>query len=512
MGRIFALLLATFVLSLLSCQPKDSIHIDYLGQKAPGMVATLFAPGLISTANFEHSSPAFSPDGRLVLWTVVDQAYRASLYQMSYEQGKWSAPYRPSFADTTSDDYYPSFSIDGKRLFFSSRRKAPRGYPATKDMRIWQVERNQDGWGQALPVDTTISKGEEYAQSVTQNGTLYFSSPRKGSTSWNLWKAEKTNRGFIQPVLLPYNINSVDYEEGPYIAPDESFLIFESQRPEGIAESLDLYICFRTKEGQWGMPQNMGPKINSASAERFARVSPDGKYFFFGSNRNMSATNVGFDIYWIDAKVIDELRQAQPAETKIKQALGDQILEALNENQVSKASEGLKKWLDFYSNSLDATLIYSSLLRRQKQYVQAEQLLAKAFQWKNHSRIVIEQALIKYGLNQDQEAVRLLAPVLSKGDQLRQQYIYVSNALLEMAKFESSEVYFQQAMAISYNRFEYQRRARRYALLGEKNRAFEHLNKALEEGLDSKQELENDPELEVLKSDARFEALLNKLK
>ena len=47
----------------------------------------------------------------------------------------------------------------------------------------------------------------------------------------------------------------------------------------------------------------MGPKINTEKSERFAGLSPDMKYLFFGSDRNGNS-----DIFWIDAKVIDELR------------------------------------------------------------------------------------------------------------------------------------------------------------------------------------------------------------
>jgi hypothetical protein len=52
----------------------------------------------------------------------------------------------------------------------------------------------------------------------------------------------------------------------------------------------------------------MSPKINSKYSDRFARVSPDGKYLFFGSNRRQLTDNLYFDVYWNDAKVIDELR------------------------------------------------------------------------------------------------------------------------------------------------------------------------------------------------------------
>ena len=108
-------------------------------------------------------------------------------------------------------------------------------------------------------------------------------------------------------MLLPAGINSDGYEDGPCIAPDESYLIFESGR-DGADGSLDLFIVFKDADGQWGTPVNMGPEINTAGYERFPRLSPDGKYFFFASDRNKGADRVGYDMFWIDAKVIEALR------------------------------------------------------------------------------------------------------------------------------------------------------------------------------------------------------------
>ncbi len=78
----------------LSCTFQSNKQIDYLGQQPPGRVAKVFAPALISTDSMEHSAPAFSPDGTVVLWTVVTGVYRAFLLEMKYEQGKWTAPRR----------------------------------------------------------------------------------------------------------------------------------------------------------------------------------------------------------------------------------------------------------------------------------------------------------------------------------------------------------------------------------------------------------------------------------
>jgi Tol biopolymer transport system component len=277
----------------------------YLGQPLPGDIPVLFAKGIVSTDSIEHSAPAFSPDGKRVLWTVINRPQPAFILESRFENGVWTVPTKTSFSSADADDFYPSFSIDGKTLLFSSRRKSPPGYPVNKDMGIWKVERKGNDWGAPMPFDTTVSTGVEYAHSISRNGTIYFSFRKDGGRTFDIACAKKQGDHYLPIEILPAGINSTSYEDGPYIAPDESYLIFESGRPGGVENSIDLYISFKKKDKKWSAPLNMGSKINTKSAERFGKVSPDGKYFFFGSNRD----GIFFDIFWMDAGIIKELRK-----------------------------------------------------------------------------------------------------------------------------------------------------------------------------------------------------------
>lgn len=100
---------------------------------------------------------------------------------------------------------------------------------------------------------------------------LFFDKPASG---FNICMAKKWEQGYAKPVRLPFNINGIRYEDGPFVAPDGSFAIFESDRPEAIDGSLDPYITFRKEQRQWTLPVNMAPAVNSGFAERFARLSP----------------------------------------------------------------------------------------------------------------------------------------------------------------------------------------------------------------------------------------------
>ena len=80
-------------------------------------------------------------------------------------------------------------------------------------------------------------------------------------------------------------------------------MIWDSDRAGGHGAT-DLYISFRMPDGTWGLPVNMGDKINTASSEMFASVSPDSKTLFFCRYENFDKG----DIYWVDAKLIESLR------------------------------------------------------------------------------------------------------------------------------------------------------------------------------------------------------------
>ncbi len=499
------------IIFLIGCSSKETVNFNYLDQEPPGMEAKTFAPGIVSSGLSEHSAPAFSKDGKSVLWTVMDSGYHGYLLEMKYKDGKWSKPEKPSFADSTADDYYASFSEDGKKLFFSSRRKMPAGYPVTSDMRIWEVEYRRDGWGTPTPIDTIASTGYEYAHSTASDDAVYFSSVLPGKTGMNIRRAEKQNGRYTEAELLPFGINSIRYEDGPYISPDGSFLIFESHRPESINGGLDLYISFRNKNGEWTIPVNMGPKINTEFSERFARLSPDGKYLFFGSTRNKTW---GFDIFWISSKIIDDLKTEADFTKIIPEPTGSKLIRALDAGDVEASANLLKEWLNLYPNSLDATVIYISMLRKQKLYDEAEKILSGiSSKWKNDENIKIESALVKIGLNKITEADSLLSPLLIAGDNQRDRYFYLSAALLEMGDLKKSEELFNKAMTDFHSGYHWYLRSKDLVNIGEKDKAFEALFHAVETGNNiSKEVIEATASFDSLKKDPRWNAVLAKFK
>jgi Tol biopolymer transport system component len=140
--------------------------------------------------------------------------------------------------------------------------------------------------------------------SITKDGRIYYmSSIRKGYGETDLYRSEFIDGKYSDGQNLGGMINTKYIELDSFVAPDESYLIFCSDRPGGYGE-YDLYVSFKDTDEVWKEPINMGPEINSVESVTRPSVTPDGKYLFFCKH---------FDdhdaIYWVDTKVLHDLKQ-----------------------------------------------------------------------------------------------------------------------------------------------------------------------------------------------------------
>ncbi|TFG78905.1 MAG: hypothetical protein E4H23_06905, partial [Chrysiogenales bacterium] len=200
-------------------------------------------------------------------------------------------------------DVDPYITSDGKRLYFSSMRPLDVN-GESKDSDIWYVEKNShNSWGNPVHIENlnTIGK-DDYYTSITRDGTMYYSIFGNHGSPGDICKAKLVNGVYTKPELLESSINTHSNEHDPFIASDESYLIFTSDRPGGFGRG-DLYISIKKTDGTWSEPKNMGDKINSAGYDFCPLVSHDGKYLFFTRNVNRNG-----DIYWVSSKIIDSFK------------------------------------------------------------------------------------------------------------------------------------------------------------------------------------------------------------
>jgi Tol biopolymer transport system component len=293
-----------FLALFTSCQNNNSIiPIDVsFGLKPPGDSPEVFAPDLISSKEPVHGHLVFSPDQKEIFWSVSTNNYKTGkILTMRFENGNWSTPKIAPFSGKYRD-LHPSISYDGNKIFFFSYRPLEVGGDSIYS--IWSVERQNDFWSEPKPLNKYINAGfANGGQSFSLSGKIYFWSAREGSWGGcDIYTSNFENNEFIESEKLGVQINSDYMESCTWISPDESYLIFDSNRPDGFG-SWDLYISYKGTEGSWIKARNMGEQINSEKSDWFSSVSPDGKYLFFVSNRNGND-----DVYWVDARIIEDLK------------------------------------------------------------------------------------------------------------------------------------------------------------------------------------------------------------
>jgi len=272
----------------------------YLGQKPPGLTPEIFAPEFLQ-ANpswFWHGSPVFSPDGNEMFWTkyVVGKGMR--LWYMVKKNKNWLAPKKAAFACDCNENN-PFYSEDGNTIYYISEKA---GGP------LFFVNRTSSGW--SLPRNIVLQLPENtgwgWEFSFTKNLELYIG--LMNDNKFDLYYAISTKDRYENFKNLGSEINSLDMETTPFIDPDKQFIIFSSNRPDGFGGA-DLYISFRNSDDTWTESLNMGIEINSASNELWPSVTSDRKYFFFC---RLDRAKKGYQPYWVDAKIIKELKPKQP--------------------------------------------------------------------------------------------------------------------------------------------------------------------------------------------------------
>jgi hypothetical protein len=252
-----------------------------MGQKPPGMVAEPFAPGVISTTGWELEG-VFAPGMNEFYFTTRD-AEDARGYIIGFRQmdGVWRKHIQlPRHGEIV-------FSADGNRMHMG------KGYR----------DRNGDGWSDLKSIGPLFDHEEL--------GIMRLSPSELGTYVIDDYLTDVIRISSIvdgerqEPVAMSEIVNTGEWTAHPYISPDESYLIWDSEREGGFGDS-DLYISFRQADKSWGPAINMGEAVNSPGWDAYANVTPDGKYLLF--QRGMDDDNKDVDIYWVDAQVIEALR------------------------------------------------------------------------------------------------------------------------------------------------------------------------------------------------------------
>lgn len=199
-----------------------------------------------------EGAPTLSADGQLLFFTVCADIRgnwgadrkgvgACDIFYTQKVGAGWSKPYNLGRdVNTVYRETQPSFSADGKKLYFVSNRPG------------------------------SLGKHDIYVTTLGDNGR------------WG------------RPVNLGDKVNSVGDEESVCISSDGKTLYFGSNGHIGMG-GYDIYMSRLDENGKWGEPVNLGYPINTFGEEHSLLVNAAGEIAYFASNKKGGYG--GLDIY-----------------------------------------------------------------------------------------------------------------------------------------------------------------------------------------------------------------------
>lgn len=193
----------------------------------------------------------------------------------------------------------PLVSADEGTMYFMNQLKfydaVERSVQAGK---VWQDPENL--------TPQIRSDGDHYLTGLSGDGSRLYLTFADPYLNGEIYSTMFKDGRWSELQKLNENINTVFNETHASPSPDGQFLYFTSDRKGGFG-GLDIYRSALTPAGEWGIPVNLGPLINTPYNEESPFVLSDNRQLFFSSQGHYNMG--GYDVF---TSVMDDDGNWQP--------------------------------------------------------------------------------------------------------------------------------------------------------------------------------------------------------
>ena len=237
-----------------------------------------------------------------------------------------------------------SISIDNKSLYFAMMRQ--EGLPQPNcDLYISDFSNGEWGEIRKLSANVNDRKYWDSQPSIASDGvTLYFASDRPGGYGgidlYYTVKDQKTGQWSVPQNLGPA-INTPGDEKTPFIHSDSETLYFSSTGHFGFG-AYDIFYSRKNEKGEWEEPENIGSPINGFTDDTGFFVSSDTKtgYFFSYDEGKVRGRGMGrYDLYGFDLYKEARPQQISFVKGSVKDSAGNQVSGAVIEVKDTKTKQ-----------------------------------------------------------------------------------------------------------------------------------------------------------------------------
>ncbi len=212
----------------------------------------------------------------------------------------------PIEAQNRINEASASFSADGKTVYFTQNntdiKKNKKDEYKNVLLKIYRASLQTDGtWGNVVELPFNSNEFNTAHPALTPDGKwLYFASDRQGTLGLSdIFRVKIHENGeYGIPENIGNKINTEGRETFPFVSKDH-YLYFSSDGRPGLG-GLDIYMAKLNVDGTFGQVVNMGKPLNSSYDDFSFYIDPAAKKGFLSSNR--PADTAGDNIYFFQEK------------------------------------------------------------------------------------------------------------------------------------------------------------------------------------------------------------------
>ena len=201
------------------------------------------------------------------------------------------------------DEYLAAITADDEQIVFTVKRPRDKGTVCAfclNEEDLYASRRTGDGeWQLREPLGSPVKTGyNEGAQCLSPDGKylLYtMCDADYGMGSCDLYWAKRIGDKWSRPRNFGMPVNTQAWESQPTMAADGMTVYFASSRPGGYG-GMDIWKTTMTAEGEFSIPENLGPAVNTPGEDAAPFIHSDGRTLYFASNGRTGMG--GYDLYY----------------------------------------------------------------------------------------------------------------------------------------------------------------------------------------------------------------------
>ena len=209
--------------------------------------------------------------------------YRSDMYLCNQEKGVWTSVSPMNYLlNTPQNDILLDIKSDGLVLYYFNDDDDGGSIKVDTFTKIEKQRLTSD----PFPGPIAAQQGDRFPHFVNDTLVVFASKRPGGYGGFDLYKISFANGQWSLPQNLGPDVNTPYNETTPFQARDMRTLFFSTDHPAYSIGGLDIVKSVYIPEiNRWIPPQNVGLPINSASDDAHFRLSKDGFSGFLSSNR-----------------------------------------------------------------------------------------------------------------------------------------------------------------------------------------------------------------------------------